>query len=71
MNSSERLNQKATKVAVLMDLYCCAACKIVSNKLKIGRAMLLAYLSHGMMLTKSKTMPVPSEFLAQTGCEKG
>ena len=33
--------------------------------------MLLAYLSHGTIFTKSKTIPVPSEFLAQTGCEKG
>ena len=29
------------------------------------------YLSHGMMLTRSKTMPVPSALRAQTGCVKG
>lgn len=29
------------------------------------------YLSQGMMLTKSKTTPVPSLFLAHTGCSNG
>lgn len=27
--------------------------------------------SQGIMLTKSNTVPVPSELRAQTGCEKG
>ena len=29
------------------------------------------YFNQGMMFTRSKTMPVPSGLLAQTGCEKG
>lgn len=71
MSSSKRSNQKVTKVPGLLDSCCYAACEKVGNESEIIMAVLLAYLSHGMMLTKSKTIPVPSEFLAQTGCEKG
>ncbi len=31
----------------------------------------MTHFSHGMMLTNSNTFPVPSAFLAQTGCVNG